>query len=131
MGVSDLDVVVRIEEVVYFYFWMCGNFQDLFYSGYQVQILWDVYGELLGYFLVMLVVDEVYLFNISVVVLYQYQGLGCRLLDQVIGLVCQYYMWIMLLEVCEFNVYVVKVYCQYGFIEIGWCKNYYFVVNQI
>lgn len=58
MGASDLDAVVRIEEAVYSHPWTRGNFQDSLYSGYQAQTLRDAHGELLGYFLVMLAVDE-------------------------------------------------------------------------
>ena len=130
MGVSDLDAVVRIEEAVYSHPWTRGNFQDSLYSGYQAQTLRDAHGELLGYFLVMLAVDEAHLLNISVAALHQHQGLGRMLLDQATGVARQHHMRTMLLEVRESNVHAAKVYRQYGFTEIGRRKNYYPAANQ-
>ncbi|MFX5494446.1 GNAT family N-acetyltransferase, partial [Acinetobacter baumannii] len=79
------------------------------------QTLRDAHGELLGYFLVMLAVDEAHLLNISVAALHQHQGLGRMLLDQATGVARQHHMRTMLLEVRESNVHAAKVYRQYGF----------------
>lgn len=130
MGAGDLDAVVRIEEAVYSHPWTRGNFQDSLYSGYQAQTLRDGHGELLGYFLVMLAVDEAHLLNISVAALHQHQGLGRLLLDQATALARQHRMRTMLLEVRESNLHAAKVYRQYGFAEIGRRKNYYPAANQ-
>jgi ribosomal-protein-alanine N-acetyltransferase len=130
MGAADLDAVLSIEEAVYSHPWTRGNFQDSLYSGYQAQTLRDAHGELLGYFLVMLAVDEAHLLNISVAALHQHKGLGRVLLDHATSLARQHRMHTMLLEVRESNVHAAKVYRQYGFAEIGRRKNYYPAANQ-
>ncbi|MBV8625705.1 MAG: ribosomal protein S18-alanine N-acetyltransferase [Herbaspirillum sp.] len=127
---ADLDAVVEIEEAVYSHPWTRGNFQDSLYSGYQAQTLRDADGQLLGYFLVMLAVDEAHLLNISVAQAHQHKGLGRRLLDQATAVARQHHMQVMLLEVRESNVHAAKFYRHYGFAEIGRRKNYYPAANQ-
>lgn len=130
MGTGDLDAVVQIEDAVYSHPWSRGNFQDSLYSGYQAQTLRDAGGLLLGYFLVMLAVDEAHLLNISVATAYQHQGLGRMLLDQATAVARQHQMRTMLLEVRESNTHAARVYRRYGFTEIGRRKNYYPAANQ-
>lgn len=130
MTSADLDAVMAIEEAVYSHPWTRGNFQDSLYSNYQAQTLRAAGGELLGYFLVMLAVEEAHLLNISVAARYQHQGLGRLLLDQATATARQHHMQTMLLEVRESNGHAAKVYRQYGFVEIGRRKNYYPAANQ-
>lgn len=37
----------------------------------------------------------------------------------------------LLLEVCFFNIGVIVLYYCVGFVEIGWCKCYYLVENNM
>jgi len=80
MTVDDVGAVVEIENGVYSHPWTRGNFLDSLYSGYLARILRDGQGRLLGYFLVMMAVDEAHLLNISVAQAHQHQGLGRLLL---------------------------------------------------
>jgi ribosomal-protein-alanine N-acetyltransferase len=130
MTVDDVGAVVEIENVVYSHPWTRGNFLDSLYSGYQAHILRDAQGTLLGYFLVMLAVDEAHLLNISVAQAHQHQGLGRLLLLRASSVARQSGMHSMLLEVRESNQHAFKVYQRYGFTEIGRRKNYYPAVNN-
>ena len=125
MGAADLDAVLSIEEAVYSHPWSRGNFQDSLYSGYQAQTLRDAQGELLGYFLVMLAVDEAHLLNISVAALHQHQGLGRMLLDHATWLARQHRMRTMLLEVRESNLAAQALYIGAGFRPVGQRSGYY------
>ncbi|EJM96752.1 ribosomal protein S18-alanine N-acetyltransferase [Herbaspirillum sp. YR522] len=130
MTVDDVDAVVEIENAVYSHPWTRGNFLDSLYSGYQARTLRDEHGQLLGYFLVMLAVDEAHLLNISVAQAHQHQGLGRLLLLHASSGARKLGMRRMLLEVRESNSHAFKVYQQYGFTEIGRRKNYYPAVNN-
>jgi ribosomal-protein-alanine N-acetyltransferase len=124
MTADDIDAVVEIENAVYSHPWTRGNFLDSLYSGYQAQTLRDGQ-QLLGYFLVMLAVEEAHLLNISVAAAHQHRGLGRMLLDQAVMVSRRHAMRTMLLEVRESNAHAIKVYKQYGFSELGRRKNYY------
>ena len=130
MTTDDVDAVVEIENAVYSHPWTRGNFLDSLYSGYQAQTLRDGAHVLLGYFLVMLAVEEAHLLNISVAAAHQHQGLGQLLLNQATALARSNEMRTMLLEVRESNTHAIKVYKRYGFSEIGRRKNYYPAENN-
>ena len=79
---ADLIEVLALEQRVYPHPWTHGNFVDSLKSGYPAWVLRDVDGTLLGYFLLMLVVDEAHLLNVAVEGAIQGQGLGRFLLNQ-------------------------------------------------
>ncbi|MDQ5941216.1 MAG: [ribosomal protein S18]-alanine N-acetyltransferase, partial [Pseudomonadota bacterium] len=79
MNVHDLDEIVAIENTVYPYPWSRGNFSDSLVAGYSTWVC-RVGGELVGYMVVMMAVDEAHLLNISVDKRHQGMGFGARLL---------------------------------------------------
>lgn len=117
--------ILPIENVAFSHPWTPGNFADALRSGYTGRVL--VQGEtVLGYFLAMQVLDEVHLLNITVSPLYQKQGLGRRLLDQLQHW-CRHtakarWLW---LEVRESNNHARQLYERYGFTQVGARKKYY------
>lgn len=125
MAVDDLDEVLLIENAVYPHPWTRGNFLDSFSSGYETWTLRDESGVLVGYFLVMLAVDEAHLLNVSVRGDLHGQGIGRKLLDKVVSLSQENGMSSVLLEVRPSNVQALAVYKHYGFTQIGVRKGYY------
>lgn len=117
--------ILPIENVAFSHPWTPGNFADALRSGYTSRVL--LQGEtVLGYFLAMQILDEVHLLNITVSPLYQKQGLGLRLLDQLkhwsIHTAKAKWLW---LEVRESNNRARQLYARYGFTQVGARKKYY------
>ena len=125
MVVGDVDEVFALETSVYPHPWSRGNFTDSLASGYNSWTLRDGAGALVGYFLLMPVVDEAHLLNVAVAGPRQREGLGRYLLDKVCACARGLSMASILLEVRPSNVRALKVYQQYGFAEIGRRKAYY------
>lgn len=125
MGVDDLGEVQAIEDRVYPHPWTRGNFLDSLYSGYEAWILRDTSGKLIGYFLLMLALDEAHLLNITVHGDLHGQGVGRGLLDKVVELSRSKDMRSVLLEVRPSNTRALAVYVRYGFSKIGSRKGYY------
>ncbi len=125
MQADDMDDVMMIEKTIYAHPWTRGNFIDSLYSGYQAHTLRDANRRLLGYFLMMLAIDEAHLLNISIASEVQKQGLGRWLLDRAVVMARDYRMQVMLLEVRVLNSRAQKIYEHYGFSEIGRRRNYY------
>lgn len=125
MLVEDLGEVQEIENDVYPHPWTRGNFLDSLYSGYETWTLRDATGALIGYFLVMPVMDEAHLLNLTVRRDLHGRGLGRMLLDQVVALARDKEMVSVLLEVRPSNVRARAVYQRYGFAQIGRRKGYY------
>lgn len=125
MKVTDIEEVVAVERDAYPYPWTRGNFLDSLDSGYEAWVLRDIDDRLLAYFLLMYVVDEVHLLNITVRPDVQGRGLGRTLLDKVIALAQDATMPAVLLEVRPSNQHALSVYRHLGFTQIGVRKNYY------
>ncbi len=125
MQVNDIVDVLTIENDVYPHPWTRGNFLDSLYSGYQTWVLRDESGALVGYFLLMLAVDEAHLLNISVRRDLHGRGVGRMLLDKVVSLAKENGMTSILLEVRPSNQRALAVYQRYGFEQIGRRKGYY------
>ncbi|HEV7816439.1 MAG TPA: ribosomal protein S18-alanine N-acetyltransferase [Janthinobacterium sp.] len=130
MSEADLDDVVALEESVYPHPWSRGNFLDSLVSGYQAWVLRDQGGYLLGYFLLMAMVDEAHLLNVAVGAGIQGQGLGRFLLNQAVACARGLGMESVLLEVRPSNLRALEIYRRYGFAQIGRRKGYYPAANQ-
>jgi ribosomal-protein-alanine N-acetyltransferase len=130
MQESDLAEVLELEQTVYPYPWSMANFVDSLASGYQAWVLRDTDGELLGYFLLMAIVDEAHLLNVAVSAERQGQGLGRFLLNQAVACARGLGMESVLLEVRPSNTRALEIYQRYGFQTIGKRKGYYPAANQ-
>jgi ribosomal-protein-alanine N-acetyltransferase len=125
MGLADLDEVLRIEYAIYPFPWTRGNFLDSLYSRYDTWILRNPEGELVGYFLLMMAVDESHLLNITVGTPWQGRGIGIALLDKAVAMARSKNMKSILLEVRPSNTRALAIYERYGFNRIGLRRNYY------
>ena len=130
MQPSDLDDVLALEQSVYPHPWSMANFVDSLNSNYEAWVLRDQGGDLLGYFLLMAIVDEAHLLNVAVSAEKQGQGLGRFLLNQAVACARGLGMASVLLEVRPSNTRALQIYERYGFQHIGRRKGYYPAANQ-
>lgn len=121
---ADLDQVMAIEQRVYPFPWSRGNFEDSLAQGYIACLLRDA-ERVIGYFLLMPVLDEVHLLNISVDADLQHAGYGQRLMREMIDVARARAMRLILLEVRVSNLRAIALYRRFGFDVIGRRKNYY------
>ncbi len=124
MTAHDLDEVLRIEYRVYSHPWSRGNFTDSIGSGYSCWVC-RVGGELVGYFVLMLAVDEAHLLNISVAEKRQGLGIGARLLRLAMDTAHLAGATALLLEVRPSNDKALALYRHFGFRQIGVRRGYY------
>lgn len=129
MQESDLDDVVAVEQEVYPYPWSRANFADSLSQGYHAWVLRAQDRQLMGYFLVMGIVDEAHLLNVAVARPWQGRGVGRLLVNQAVALSRGLGMESILLEVRPSNVRALEIYQRYGFSEIGRRKGYYPAAN--
>jgi ribosomal-protein-alanine N-acetyltransferase len=125
MGPGDVDAVWALEKSVFPHPWSRANFADSLANGYDAWLLRDDQELLVGYFLVMYVVDEAHLLDVAVAAPRQHMGLGRYLLDQIVARTRARGMESILLEVRPTNERALQVYKRYGFAEIGRRKGYY------
>lgn len=124
MQIDDLDAVMMIEPLIYPYPWTRGNFSDSLNSGYSAWVLMRN-ETIIGYALVMMVLDEAHLLNLSIAKNFQKQGLGRLLLEYMIQIAKNHQAANMFLEVRSSNIPAIALYENMGFNEMAIRRNYY------
>ncbi|MCA8048816.1 ribosomal protein S18-alanine N-acetyltransferase [Burkholderia arboris] len=122
---ADLDEVVAIEHIAYEFPWSRGNFEDSLRNGYLGVCLRHVTGSLVGYCVLMPVVDEMHLLNLCVAPAAQHAGAGLALLREAVRISRAERLDGVLLEVRPSNPRAIQLYERFGFMTIGRRKNYY------
>jgi ribosomal-protein-alanine N-acetyltransferase len=124
MNERDLDAVAALEATLQDFPWSRGNFADSLVAGYSVWVL-RVGGELIGFSVVMRVIDEAHLLTIGICKRYQGQGYGARMLRHAMECARLGGATKLFLEVRPSNERAVELYRHFGFHQIGVRKGYY------
>lgn len=128
MQLDDLDAIMAIEPHIYYHPWTRGNFSDSLNSGYSAWVLEDssvATEKIMGYALMMMVLDEAHLLNLSIAKAYQKKGLGRFLLEHLISIANQHQAAHMFLEVRSSNIAAITLYEHLGFNEMSIRRGYY------
>jgi ribosomal-protein-alanine N-acetyltransferase len=125
MSALDLHAVAEIESRAYAHPWTRGNFENSIKAGHMGLTLRDPLGTLVAYAVLMPVVDEMHLLNITVEPHRQRQGLGRLMLAVALATSHTHHLHTMLLEVRPSNTGALALYLEAGFVEIGRRKGYY------
>lgn len=128
MQMDDLDTIMVIEPQIYPYPWTRGNFGDSLNSGYSAWVLMHN-EDIIGYSLMMMVLDEAHLLNLSIANNYHKQGLGRTLLEHMVDIAKNNQMANMFLEVRQSNISAIALYENMGFNEMAIRRNYYPATN--
>lgn len=124
MQMADLDAIMQIETVIFPYPWSRGNFSDSLQSGYSCWVC-EIQGKIMGYGVVMMVIDEAHLLNISIAKEFQGKGHGRQLLVHLQMIGRRHGGHTMFLEVRVSNTSAVRLYESAGFNEMAIRRNYY------
>jgi [ribosomal protein S18]-alanine N-acetyltransferase len=121
---ADLDAVMAIEPTLYSHPWTRGNFADSLKSGYRCHV-YAMDGEMIGYAVMMLVLDEAHVLNISIATAFQGRGFGRSLLNEMAMVARKNKAQTMFLEVRPSNKTAIALYESMGFNEFSVRKGYY------
>ena len=124
MQIDDLDAIMQIEPTIYSHPWTRGNFSDSLNSGYSAWVL-EENETMIGYALLMLVLDEAHLLNLSIAKAQQKRGLGRYLLEHMLNIAKNHQATNMFLEVRPSNVSAIALYENMGFNEMAVRRGYY------
>jgi len=128
MRMDDLDAIMQIEPTIYSHPWTRGNFGDSLNSGYSAWIL-ESEDKMIGYALMMMVMDEAHLLNLSIAKPLQKQGLGRYLLEHMLKIAKKHKAANMFLEVRPSNISAIALYENMGFCEMAVRRGYYPAIN--
>ena len=124
MQEADLPWVAARDAELYPFPWSQGNFADSMAAGYACWVMLDG-AEPVGYGVLMMVIDEAHILNISVGASRQRGGLGRRLLGHFADVARTNGARRLLLEVRPTNGPALALYERAGFQTIGRRKGYY------
>ncbi|MBX3679258.1 ribosomal protein S18-alanine N-acetyltransferase [Cognatazoarcus halotolerans] len=124
MSTDDLDWVSVAESTLHSHPWTLGNFADSLGAGYSCWIGRDG-TERVSYGVLMLVLDEAHLLNISVTTSAQRRGVGQAMLQHLFNVSVERGASQMFLEVRPSNAAALALYCRNGFEPVGRRKAYY------
>lgn len=124
MTEADLDAVAAAEARIHPFPWTRGNFADSLAAGHGAWLAREQ-GRMVGYAVMMQVLDEAHLLNISVVPEAQRAGRGSALLARLFDLARTQAATRMLLEVRPGNISGRAFYQRHGFEETGRRRDYY------
>lgn len=124
MNERDLDGVAALEAALQPFPWSRGNFADSLTAGHSAWVC-RLGGELIGFSVLMSVIDEAHLLNIGVGQRFQGQGYGARLLRNAMASARLGGAAKLFLEVRPSNARAVELYRHFGFRQIGLRKGYY------
>lgn len=126
MNVVDVNAIMQIEPHIYSHPWTRGNFTDSLNSGYSAWVMTELGAdEIIGYALLMMVLDEAHLLNLSIAKSYQKKGLGRYLLEHMLQIAKNHHAANMFLEVRASNISAISLYENMGFNEMVVRRNYY------
>ena len=124
MQPDDLDTVMIIELKEYEFPWTRQIFFDCLRVGYCC-VVGEVDGVFAGYGVMSTGAGEAHVLNICVSHEFQRQGLGRRLLTELLDIAARLKVENIFLEVRPSNVGALTLYEDLGFNQIGLRKNYY------
>ena len=124
MQEGDLDVVMQIEPTIYSHPWTRGNFLDSLRAGHQAWVMMQN-KVMVGYAVVMIVLDEAHLLNMSIAAPFQKKGLGRQLLVSIINQMKSNDIANIYLEVRASNEAALALYQKMGFLQSSIRRGYY------
>lgn len=130
MSENDLSAVTEIENSVANPSWKLSHFRDSFDDKNNTfcWVMKSKYNknQVIGFALVMLILDEAHLLNIAIREEFRGKGLAAKFLKFMFEFVAKKSATTMFLEVRFFNETAKKLYQSFGFQQIGLRKKYYF-----
>lgn len=121
---TDLMQIMEIERRAYPYPWTLGILRDCLRVGYNCW-LYEHHGVIQAYGVMSVAAGEAHILNLCVRPESQRQGLGAKMLRQLIALARRHSADTLLLEVRPSNTAALRLYARLGFNEVGARKNYY------
>lgn len=127
MTIADLAIILEIETAAYPFPWRLQTFEDCLKAGYHADVL-EVNQTIIGYGLMLKVVDEAQILNLCIHPKQQGYGYGRRMLEHLLQFT--QLTKSVFLEVRPSNIAAISLYKKMGFKQVGVRKGYYPNGNQ-
>lgn len=124
MAERDLPAVVALEAMSQFTPWTAGNFRDALLAG-NLCLVGERSGAIVACAVLQMAAADAELLSMAVLPAMRRQGIGRRVLDELVARAIAYKAESVWLEVRVSNGAAIALYNSAGFVEMGRRKNYY------
>lgn len=124
MEIMDIKRVMKVERAAYEFPWTPNIFRDCLRVGYYCCVIEDN-TEVIGHAVMSYAVGECHILNVCILPEYQRQGMGKRVIKQLLEVGERNGARIAFLEVRLSNIAAYQLYESLGFTEVGIRKDYY------
>lgn len=124
MTEDDLPAILKVEGQSYEFPWTESVFSDCLRFGYSSWVV-EIDHNIAAYCVMSFAVQECHILNLCVIPVLQSQGIGRRLLLQMLEIAVERNIDTVFLEVRPTNIHAISLYLSLGFNEIGVRRGYY------
>lgn len=125
MDYEDIDIVADMEKEIFKFPWAYESFVEFLNNKFNHFYLVLSDNEAVGYFGMMIILDECDIYSVGVRPIYQGQGIGSFILKNIILICNENNVEKITLEVREFNYKAIGLYEKFGFKLLSRIKGYY------
>ena len=125
MSISDIDKIVEIEKMIFKNPWSYDSFKKILMNNFTHYFIIEKKNMIIGYFGLLIILDECQIYNIGIVKDEQNRGYGNRIMNFIVNYCNNSNVDYISLEVREYNFKAIHLYDKFGFKKISRIKNYY------
>lgn len=125
MHKADVDVVAALDKICFSVPWSADSFRAETENEVAVYFVAEEDGRIIGYCGFWQVAGEGHITNVAVLPAYRKQGVGSRLVSEMVRCAKKAGLSLMTLEVRKSNQAAIALYEKFGFSTLGERKNYY------
>lgn len=125
MTADDVDAVYEIEQITFSDPWSKSSFLESMAEASNHYLVVIIEGRVVGYCGYWGVAGEGYIYNVAVKEGYKRQGIGFRMLEELIRQAISRGITSLTLEVRQSNEAAINLYKKLGFTEVGARKDFY------
>ncbi|HHX66957.1 MAG: ribosomal protein S18-alanine N-acetyltransferase [Miniphocaeibacter sp.] len=122
---SDIDAISELERKIFKNPWSYESFKSALNNEYAHYFVVEKNNELIGYFGMLIVLDECQIHNIGIIEEEQNQGYGNKIMEYIINYCKENNINFISLEVREYNFKAIHLYSKYGFKKMSRISGYY------
>lgn len=125
MTIYDIDKIVEIEKEIFKSPWSYDSFVNILNNEYTHYFTVAISDMIIGYFGLLIILDECQIYNIGIVKNERNNGYGNEIMNFIINFCIKTKVEYITLEVREYNFKAIHLYDKFGFKKISRIKDYY------
>lgn len=125
MEVKDIEIISQLEKKIFKNPWSFESFNEALKNEFCHYFIVESNDKVIGYFGLLLILDECQVHNIGIIEEEQNNGFGNKIMQFMLNYCKEKNISFITLEVREYNFKALHLYYKYGFKKVNRIKGYY------